>query len=403
MVSDSEIDQRIIGRALDAIERNRAKRAGLVEVLDRNASIIEVLEDLDYDDESLTAEDREAAFRIAFDELLGFPDYDQGWSYQLAKAWVYRKEIGLRVGVPVLAGGLLIGSVLGVNEMVQLGRERGVENRVETLYQTRADLLDRLNAVVETSTYTEIPDSEQNDIQNISLLVAGQLALTNDFFRRFCPEGQAETAVTPENFSSIEDELNATELIINGVQEQVDRAGNYIVRQRELDALQEQVEGYHHRIQEVAQDPAAILLGNTLYEQAQSALQRRDLELVRQLSNQQINLNTRLNDQYTVYILFGIERDGGRFYLVTEARTLDGTVLELAISDEEQNGREFVVSQWGERVPQQVYENLRADYEADNILNDNILGQKSRGYLNPVMNERFQLQGGQIIDVADDY
>ncbi len=66
------------------------------------------------------------------------------------------------------------------------------------------------------------------------------------------------------------------------------------------------------------------------------------------------------------------------WYLIVEAVTPDGRVLEREIRDDE-NKRVARVRKWGEQVPKAVYDRVAADKQQDGIVDEAIFGRKERG------------------------
>jgi hypothetical protein len=95
---------------------------------------------------------------------------------------------------------------------------------------------------------------------------------------------------------------------------------------------------------------------------------------------------TRLSDE---------NRFAENFYLIVEAITPDGRALTLPITSEE-DGRTRRVAMWGLRVDEATYERVRADKQDDGIVNDNVVGRKSRGVLEPEYT--IQTTGGAITE-----
>lgn len=81
------------------------------------------------------------------------------------------------------------------------------------------------------------------------------------------------------------------------------------------------------------------------------------------------------------------------YYIIVEAIGRDGRALSRAVTSEE-DGRTAVVTKWGVRVPESVYRRVEADKRDDGIVQDNILGRKQRGQLEPTWREA--LPGGAI-------
>ncbi|MHA6689846.1 DUF6384 family protein [Devosia sp. A449] len=68
------------------------------------------------------------------------------------------------------------------------------------------------------------------------------------------------------------------------------------------------------------------------------------------------------------------------YYIVVEAIDADGNTLSLPILNEE-NGETEIVSSWGVRVPESVYDGVAADKRDDGIIQVNEVGRKSDGFL----------------------
>ena len=84
-----------------------------------------------------------------------------------------------------------------------------------------------------------------------------------------------------------------------------------------------------------------------------------------------------------------INTDATNYYLVVEALDPDGKALTLPVLNEE-NGQTENVAIWGVRVPETVYNAVAADKLDDGIIQGNLVGRKSDGfldveYLMPVM------------------
>ena len=68
------------------------------------------------------------------------------------------------------------------------------------------------------------------------------------------------------------------------------------------------------------------------------------------------------------------------YYAIVEARSRDGRILSRTIKDAE-TGKSRSVSQWGEQIPKEVYDRLRADKASDGVLNETRFAEKKRGSL----------------------
>lgn len=88
-----------------------------------------------------------------------------------------------------------------------------------------------------------------------------------------------------------------------------------------------------------------------------------------------------------------VNPQGRNYYLVVEAVTPDGKVLPQTIVNEETGKRE-TVEKWAIRVPPDVLERVRADKQADGIVDEPVVAVKVRGRLVP--DWRIQRAGGEI-------
>ena len=75
-----------------------------------------------------------------------------------------------------------------------------------------------------------------------------------------------------------------------------------------------------------------------------------------------------------------VNTDATNYYVVVEAIDPDGEALSLPILNEE-NGETETVSIWGVRVPESVYNAVAADKQDDGIIQANLVGRKSDGFL----------------------
>jgi len=75
-----------------------------------------------------------------------------------------------------------------------------------------------------------------------------------------------------------------------------------------------------------------------------------------------------------------VNTEATNYYIVVEAIDRSGQALSLPILNEE-SGQTEVVSSWGLRVPERVYQSVSADKQDDGIIQGNQVGRKSDGFL----------------------
>lgn len=143
-----------------------------------------------------------------------------------------------------------------------------------------------------------------------------------------------------------------------------------------------------------AKVPAGRQAIDRLASEGSSSLASGDTKATNEVLARLTDLRARLNQQYTLRI---VSRPGERagvfriphanrgtrnYYLIVEALTPEGKLLSLPITSED-DGKVQSVTQWGVRVPQSTYEQVRKDKLDDGIIEHNRLGEKRRGALDP--------------------
>lgn len=139
--------------------------------------------------------------------------------------------------------------------------------------------------------------------------------------------------------------------------------------------------------------------------QAQSAIENgnRDgvkealasFEQLKQLLDQEYTLRVvgRPGERSGVWRVPDINRSGRNYYIIVEPISADGRVLQVPVTSEE-TGEQTMVSKWGIRVEEDVFQRIAADKQDDGIIQGNNLGEKKKGYLEP--NYTVPTSGGAI-------
>jgi hypothetical protein len=106
------------------------------------------------------------------------------------------------------------------------------------------------------------------------------------------------------------------------------------------------------------------------------------LTALRDLLRQQYSLRVvnRPDVQSGFWTFPEINTDATNYYIVVEALDPDGNALELPILNEE-TGQTDTVAIWGVRVPESVYNAVAADKLDDGIIQSNLVGRKSDGFI----------------------
>ncbi len=141
-------------------------------------------------------------------------------------------------------------------------------------------------------------------------------------------------------------------------------------------------------------DPTALADAQRLEGAGRLALEQHEIAAARgALSDLQV-LNARLEQQYElrvvsrpghrsgVYRVPDDNRGARNYYLIVEAVAPSGARLSLPIKSEE-DGRVRRVKEWGLRVDEATYQKVAADKRDDGIIEQNVVGRKRAGELEP--------------------
>ena len=97
----------------------------------------------------------------------------------------------------------------------------------------------------------------------------------------------------------------------------------------------------------------------------------------------ELRIVSRPGERTGVFRVPDVNTQARNYYLIVEAVAPSGDALKMPVTSEE-NGKVTTVDKWGVRVPKATYDKVAADKSNDGIVEDNILGEKPRGSLDPV-------------------
>nr|MDJ0958165.1 DUF6384 family protein [Arenicellales bacterium] len=164
--------------------------------------------------------------------------------------------------------------------------------------------------------------------------------------------------------------------------------------EREIAELPGQLESHYETLLEHAAGPIAKERADSLLTRGKSALQKDDTDAVRAVVEQMEALQHEIEREYELKIVSrpgeksGVWRvpeanpEARNYYIIVEAVTEDGRVLELPVVNEE-DGKTYQVSKWGMRVDKEVFERVGRDKMDDGIIQQNRFGIKRHGFLTP--------------------
>lgn len=156
-------------------------------------------------------------------------------------------------------------------------------------------------------------------------------------------------------------------------------------------ALVRDVETVHAQVVADALEPAAAVQADTLYQTARGAIGRGDDRTARTALASLKDLDARLSASYTLRIASdttGVWRvpdlnpEAANYYIIVEPIDRNGNGVAVEVTNEE-TGAVEKVRRFGLRVSEATFEAIKADKLDDGIIQRNVFGEKSAGYLEP--------------------
>ena len=168
-----------------------------------------------------------------------------------------------------------------------------------------------------------------------------------------------------------------------------------------MHAAQRDVESLATTVQTGTVDPQVVALIQEQRSRLHVAAEKGDLGVMQAVRQQLLQWQTMLNEAYEVRVVSnpqaksGIDRyytdHGGKrvsgFYRIVAAQAADGRVLSRPITNAE-SGKTETVQTWGELVPDEVWRRIKADKQADGILDETLFASHTRLNLIAGANER---------------
>lgn len=159
----------------------------------------------------------------------------------------------------------------------------------------------------------------------------------------------------------------------------------------------------------IAATPELKLRAQAIYDKGVDLLRQEDVTGAEIVATELGEFATDLGYSYSVEVVsrpnaysgvFRLNDDLGaedvrNYYLIVEAVDPTGERLNVKISSEEDRYTKRV-KEWGVRVPESVFNKIAADKQDDRIIQNAVIGQKSRGKLEP--DYSVDTLGGNILD-----
>jgi hypothetical protein len=175
-------------------------------------------------------------------------------------------------------------------------------------------------------------------------------------------------------------ELGDTDALANARRE----LSEFVARARELAELPNTLNARIAQIRAVALDEEDRKRAERLYRDGRDAAAASHIPALKESVAQLRDMAATLEQEYTIVITGGKWRyrrnnpSVKSYYVIVEAIDPAGRRLPRIIRNEE-DGSSSSVTQWGERVPFEVYERVRRDKQDNGVIEQNEFGRKERG------------------------
>jgi len=159
-------------------------------------------------------------------------------------------------------------------------------------------------------------------------------------------------------------------------------------------ALPRELKAVHAEVVDLAKEQSADARADNLLATAQQAIRDGDTDDAQAALTQMQRMRAQLASSYRIQV---VNRPGERsgvfripdinpsarnYYVIVEAIGPDGRSVAVPVQNEE-TGKIEQVKQWGLRVDEPTYNRIAADKRDDGIIQNDIMGHKEPGYLNP--------------------
>ena len=157
-------------------------------------------------------------------------------------------------------------------------------------------------------------------------------------------------------------------------------------------ALPDRIETTYAEIIERSESEAATTRANELLAEGQRAVRAKEFNAAERVLSEletllgeletayEIRIVSRPNEMSGIWRVPDVNPDTRNYYLIVEAVTANGSILERRVRNEE-DGRYYSVRKWGVRVDEETFEAVAADKRDDGIIQDFVLGAKTAGRL----------------------
>lgn len=392
-------------RVMDAAQVIHRRRQALEEheAFDREAAIRDIQRMYEELGDLVDSETIEKALDDYLSRRYAFTPAPRGVGRSLALLYVRRALVARRVLLPAAAAAALIwGSIAGAGMMSERAFARdvqGLRGELAGIGAARTAELAELEALLSQGAPPDLPATEADEFA-AGLAAAGvRLSTVEEALGPIAREASREDLARPD-LDRLRERTGAVVGDLELARAGIDRADAALARHARLGAIEADVVRLHAAVLAEAAEDLVRERAGELAREAESRIAARDLDGLDAAARGYRDLLDAVSTEYRIVVTGGVwrypgnARDIRNHYLLVQALGTDGEPVPVTIRSEE-NGETRRVRQWGERVPQEVYDRVAADRADNGIIDDEQFGFKARGF---VTVERRYADIGQITE-----
>lgn len=282
-VEENRID--VFLKTMDIVRAIESENAAVADILNDNEKKAKMRQKLVAAYVEMGREPNPKAIDEAIESVLShqyeFKPAQKSFSTTLAHAYINRGTLIRQWFVtPILAltlAGATLGTVNSINNSIEAGKERDVEERVVRVFSSEQQLEARVNDLANDEVAKQLPAKEKTTFNQSIAQGRDSLKETKSFFDKYCPQGKAEKVVTRDNYAKVSDALPAVESTLGTVQSQILSASDVLQGQRKIITAKQSLDKAFQDFRGSGAPTVLLNRAQVLYNQGLASLEQRDV------------------------------------------------------------------------------------------------------------------------------
>ncbi len=249
-----------------------------------------VLEAAKIKGENITEQQAEAATRDYLSRLYTFRQPENNISYKIAGAYVDRKRIAKRYGIPAAAvlsiAFLTFGGISLSRAAHQKTLETYAERNVLDAYQDKMDLEVKIRELSENDVKKIISEKEYAILRGIVDNAYSRLDNLDSFFAKFCDDGTPGDDINKTNYKEAEQQLVAVNTDLDGIRGEVNRGFGIVEVQRKILSTRQTLDSLIGDIRNIKPEEVFLKKAETFYANGINYLNNKKINEAENYKNQ---------------------------------------------------------------------------------------------------------------------